>query len=122
MARSARKEAYSRRHRYDAPGSFGPILRHGRKLRGRYVVVNVATGRSAESRLGLALTRRGIPRAVDRNRLRRIAREAFRRHRLKHAGLDCVIALRGAYDEMNAQAIADELRGLFNQLVQDAGA
>ena len=36
MPRGARKEGYSRRHRFTARGSFGPILKGSRKLRGRF--------------------------------------------------------------------------------------
>jgi ribonuclease P protein component len=116
MARSARKESYSRRHRYDAHGSFGVVLRSPRKVKGRLAVIHVITGRSNDSRLGLALTRRLVPHAVDRNRIKRMAREAFRRHALKHAGLDCVVALRGAFEATHAAAVKDEIRALFDQL------
>ena len=122
MARSARKEGYSRHHRYDAHGSFGVILRSSRKLKGRLAVIHVIAGRSAESRLGIALTRRLVPRAVDRNRLKRMAREAFRRHPVKHAGLDCVVALRGTFEASHAAAVAEEVRALFDQLARPARA
>ncbi len=116
MARSARKEGYSRRHRYDAHGSFGVVLRGSRKLRGGFAVIHVTAGRGVESRLGIALTRRLVPRAVDRNRLKRMAREAFRRHPVKHAGLDCVVALRGAFDAAHVAAVVEEIRAQFDQL------
>ena len=50
------------------------------------------------SRFGVALTRRLVPSSVARNRLKRIAREAFRRHELRSAGLDCVLTLRTRID------------------------
>ena len=122
MPRNARKEGYSRRHRYDAHGSFGVVLRGSRKVKGRLAVIHVIAGRSTESRLGVALTRRLVARAVDRNRIKRMAREAFRRHPLKHAGLDCVIALRGAFEASHALAVRDEIRALFDQLARPARA
>jgi ribonuclease P protein component len=45
-----------------------------------------------EARLGLAISRRVAPRAVDRNRLRRLARESFRQ--LTLAPLDYVVMAR----------------------------
>ena len=122
MARSARKEGYSRRHRYDAHGSFGVVLRGPRKLKGRFAVIHVAAGRGPASRLGIALTRRLVPRAVDRNRLKRMTREAFRRHSVKNLGLDCVVALRGSFDTANAAPTLEEILGLFDQLAARARA
>src|SRR5262245_25709664 len=118
MARSARREGFSRRHRYDAPGSFAPVLRGSRKLRGRFAVLHVTAARGRSSRLGVALTRRLVARAVDRNRLKRIAREIFRRHPAKHAGLDCVIALRTRIDRADEAAAAAEIRAFLDQLAQ----
>ncbi len=118
MARSARKEGYSRRHRYEAPGSFGIVLRGSRKRRGRFTVLHVAAGRNADSRLGVALTRRLIARAVDRNRLKRIAREVFRRNPVKHAGLDCVISLRAPLEASDEAAAAAEIRALFDEVAR----
>ena len=45
-------------------------------------------------RLGLAVSRRVSPRAVDRNRLKRIVRESFRHHRgmlAQGGGMDIVV-------------------------------
>jgi len=48
----------------------------------------------AEARLGLAVSRRVSPKAVDRNRLKRLVRESFRRHRralASRGGVDLVV-------------------------------
>lgn len=116
MPRSARHEGYSRRHRFSARGSFGTILRSARKLRGRYAVIHVAPGRSGQSRLGIALTRRLVPLSVDRNRVKRMVREAFRRHEAKRAGFDCVVALRERYDRGQSVALVAEIESLLGQL------
>jgi ribonuclease P protein component len=115
MSRDARPEGFSRRYRFSTRGAFGPVLRGSRKVRGRLVVIHVVPGRSEASRLGIALTRRLVPAALERNRVKRIAREVFRRHPLKAAGLDCVIALRERFDATQAQALRDELAQLFDQ-------
>lgn len=44
-----------------------------------------------EARLGLAISKKCARRAVDRNRLKRIARESFRENRPTMPGVDVVI-------------------------------
>jgi ribonuclease P protein component len=121
MPRSAREQGFSRRHRFAARGSFGPVLRAGRKVRGAMVVVHALCAAPGASRLGIALTRRLVPSSVDRSLLKRAMRETFRRHALKHDGLDCVVALRQRFDAASADAIRAEVTGLFD-LLHETGA
>jgi ribonuclease P protein component len=116
MSRETRRQGYSRIHRFAERGSFGPILRSPRKLRGRLALIHVAAGRSSNGRLGLALTRRLVPLSVDRSLVKRIVREAFRRHPVKASGLDCVFMLRTRFERAQAAAIAQEAGELFSRL------
>ena len=120
MPRSDRREGLSRRHRFSERGSFGPVLRSPRKLRGRYAVIHVSSGRDAASRLGIALTRRLVRSAVHRNQIKRSVREAFRRHPVKEAGVDCVVTLRERYQPQDRRAIVAEVRGLFDRIAPAA--
>ena len=116
MAPSAPAQGLSRRHRFDARGSFGALLRGGRKARGELAVVHAGQGRQGASRLGIALTRRLVPLATDRNYVKRLIREAFRRHRVKAVGVDCVVTLRGKWRSSDAGLLATEIRSLFDQI------
>jgi ribonuclease P protein component len=119
MPRSARPEGYSRRHRFAARGSFGSVLRGSRKLRGRLAVIHVGPGREGISRLGIALTRRLVPRSVDRNLVKRLMRDTFRRHAVKHSGFDCVLALRERFAASQCEVMMEEVRLLFDQLARN---
>jgi ribonuclease P protein component len=55
---------------------------------------------------------------VQRNQLKRLVREAFRRHGLKAAGFDCVITLRSRLAPAERAAAIEEIRGLLDQALQ----
>jgi ribonuclease P protein component len=64
----------------------------GARIHARFMTVFVVPNGGAESRVGVAATRK-LGSAVERNRAKRRARELFRRHKLA-AGLDIVIVPR----------------------------
>jgi ribonuclease P protein component len=115
MPRTARVQGYSRRHRFAARGSFGGVLRGARKLKGRLVVLHMLPMATRYPRLGIALTRRLVPTAVQRNHVKRIAREAFRRHECKSAGFDLVLTLREKLRAEDRDALATEIVALLDR-------
>ncbi|MEN8174850.1 MAG: ribonuclease P protein component [Pseudomonadota bacterium] len=50
--------------------------------------------REGNARLGLAISRKLVRRAVDRNRIKRLVRESFRQHQVQLKGLDVVVLAR----------------------------
>lgn len=117
MTRGARKEGLSRRHRFAGRGAFVPVLRSPRKHRGATSILHVLAGRPGESRLGLTLPKRFARRAVDRNRMKRLARETFRHHGVRNAGLDLVIAPRQSISRDAEAAWVAEVGGLLDRAV-----
>jgi len=115
MPRGARAEGFPRRHRFSVQGSFGPVLRNSRKLRSPHAVLHVSPGLTGSSRLGVALTRRMLRSAVDRNRMKRALREAFRRHRVKGEGLDLVVMFKAPFAPAEERAVVGEVMGLFDK-------
>jgi ribonuclease P protein component len=97
------------------------VLRAPRKVRGSLAVVHAVAARGEVSRLGIALTRRLVPRSTDRNRVKRLVRETFRRHPLKKAALDCVVSLRERFDARSLPALRGEIGSLFDRLAGPDG-
>lgn len=65
-------------------------MSHARRSSDEYFTVLARTNDLDHARLGLAISRKAARRAVDRNRLKRIAREAFR-HRPTESPVDIVV-------------------------------
>ncbi|WP_242470782.1 ribonuclease P protein component [Thiocystis violacea] len=78
--------------------------------RSGFVVLYRPNGLDA-ARLGLAIAKKRARRAVDRNRLKRIARESFRIHCSTLPGVDIVVLC-------SAGATAEPNRRLFDALEQ----
>jgi ribonuclease P protein component len=116
MPRNARNEGYSRRHRFSTRGSFAPALHSSRKFRGRLAVIHTIAGTEGISRLGVALTRRLVPSAVQRNLVKRLVRETFRKHAARSAGIDCVVTLRERFDPARAGPMVAEVRELLDKI------
>lgn len=111
-----RAHALPKTYRIGGEGAFGPVLRSGIKMRGEHLVVHAVPGTSEGSRIGIAVSRRNLPSAVRRNRVKRIVREAFRRHPLKVSGMDCVVVLRQRIEPSAMGLLRDEVTGLFDRL------
>lgn len=93
------------RHRAQYRQMARPEARHV----GRWIVIDLRSNGLTISRLGITVTRR-YGKAHDRNRFKRIVREAFRLSRhLLPVGIDLNIKPRSAANEASSQEIYEEL-------------
>ena len=77
------------------PEAYRRVFDDARRLRSPAFTVLVHERQPpAEPRLGLAISRKCARRAVDRNRIKRIVRESFRRHRAGLPSVDVVVLCR----------------------------
>jgi len=74
----------------DAAG-YGQVFKRNKRLTNRHWIVLGHRSGSDQSRLGLAIAKKRAKRAVDRNRIKRIARESFRHNRVHLKGYDAVV-------------------------------
>jgi ribonuclease P protein component len=80
-------------------------------------VVLLQPGRGeAGARLGLAISKRMAPRAVDRNRIRRIIRETFRKRWDLLPGVDMVFLIRNRPRDLSSAALHAELSRLWTRV------
>jgi ribonuclease P protein component len=81
-----------------------------------YFMVLAVTGIHGSARLGLAISKKQARRAVDRNRLKRLTREVFRRHAVRHAGIDLVVMARSAALAADNHLLSAALTRHFSRL------
>lgn len=73
-----RPAGFSRRYRLTTSTQFGRVFAHSSRSSDRYFTVLSRANNLSTARLGLAVSRRVAKHAVERNRLKRLARETFR--------------------------------------------
>jgi ribonuclease P protein component len=71
----------------------GLALKAGRRFRGARFSLYGRPNAAGLARIALVVPKKLVPLAVDRNRIRRIARESFRLHQEHLLGLDVVVRL-----------------------------
>ena len=83
------------------------------------VVLADSQRQAAVNRLGLAITKKKVKRAHERNRIKRLTREYFRLHQHQlNAQVDILLTIKQFSDDMQNQAIVQQLAMGFN-LIND---
>lgn len=94
-------------HEYEA------VFAQGRVVSSRLFVVRIRSNDLSHARLGLIASRKALPRAVDRNRGKRLVREVFRRALQDLGAIDVVVQLRAELRKQNNAAARRDLFALF---------
>lgn len=115
MSRGVRKEGLSRRHRFRGRDSFRSLLRGPRKFAGMYAVLHLSPAITPATRFGISVGRKTAKLAVQRNQIKRRAREVFRRHELKLRNVDVVLTLTPRFKPELVAELAAELVELMDR-------
>ena len=113
---------FSPDQRLHSPAEFGRVFAEPARSSDRFFTVLARpTGRPA-ARLGLTVARRAAKRAVDRNRLKRLARESFRHRASSLPPWDFVVLARAGADKAERRVLRASLDRHFEQLTKTAAA
>ena len=77
--------------------------------------IKINTNSSDYARIGMIVAKRIERKAVRRNRIKRLIREAFRKHRQVIKGMDCVMQLRHSLASPDLAHIYQEATMLLNK-------
>jgi len=98
-------------------GDFAALRQASGRYGGRCFSVRYRQNDLAVARLGLAISKRVSKRAVERNRIKRLARESFRRIRHELPAVDLVIMAREQAAGRPGNELLAELDALWRKLL-----
>ncbi|WP_130620814.1 ribonuclease P protein component [Dyella amyloliquefaciens] len=97
-------------------GDFAALRHVSGRFGGRCFSVRYRPNGLDQPRMGLAISKRVSKRAVDRNRIKRLVRESFRRHRLELPPIDLMVMAREQAVHLPGPELLDELQLLWKKL------
>jgi len=85
---------FRRAMRMNRPGDFTRVFRQGKRFGGGGLTIISLPGSAGHPRLGLAIAKKHIKLASQRNRMKRLIRESFRHHQAALDSMDIVVLSR----------------------------
>lgn len=107
---------FPRSHRLLKAAEFKQVFDARQRIGGRFFVLHWSNSASGQPRLGLAISRKVDPRAVGRNRLKRLTRESFRQKAAELPPFDLVMLARTPAREASNEQLVAELGWLWRKL------
>ncbi len=112
-------EGFGRDRRLTHARDYGQVFADNFRCGDRYMTLLVHRRTDEGSaRLGLAIAKKQIRRAVDRNRIKRIIRESFRRQREQLPPVDIVVMVRRPLLELEQKEIFSRLQRLWHKITE----
>jgi ribonuclease P protein component len=94
LTSAVKRHGFPRSLRLNRSGDFQPVFEQANRSADRYLTVLARANGAQKPRLGLAISRKQVADATDRNRIKRLVRESFRLNQHDLGGLDFIVMAR----------------------------
>ena len=112
--------AFPKSYRLTKTDEFSSVFGFRKALKSKHFLLHYRLRTAEEvpgARLGLVVAKRFLRRSVDRNLIRRLAREHFRLMRCKLLSRDLILRLAAKPDALDRRALAQEIQGLLGKMI-----
>ncbi|MDX1796696.1 MAG: ribonuclease P protein component [Hydrogenovibrio sp.] len=107
---------FPKAYRLLSPKDFQFVFAQAEKFANRHWTLIVRPNQLPYPRIGLAIAKKQLVRAVWRNRIKRLAREAFRQHKQALSGYDIVVLSRRGMEEIDNATLNKSFEHLIRQI------
>ncbi len=112
---------FTRESRILTPSQFQNIFSNPTRFSTQHFTVLTTPNNDEQNRLGLAIAKKRVKLAVQRNRIKRLVRESFRlnQHKLPH--IDMVIMVKSGVDTLENEDISKQIYGIWRKIDRRLG-
>ena len=89
------------------------------RVSNQHVLILAKNQRRPYARLGLVVAKKKIPKAVTRNRFKRLSREHFRLRKESLSGLDLIVLARANIQDLSEQQQNQIFESVFTNLIEN---
>ena len=112
------RKSFSRSNRLVHAQQYRQVFEHNFRIRDEYITLLIGHQRGDQPRLGFAIAKKQVKRAVDRNRLKRLFRESFRLNQQDLPDVDMVIMVRQNILKLTHSEIYLRLNKLWQKVIE----
>ena len=109
-------ESFPRTSRLTRAADYRAVFQANTRISDDCFTLLFATRDSTPPRLGLAVSKKQVKRAVDRNRIKRIIRQSFRVHQNQLPGVDVVVMVRFKILQLSNRQMFNRLHKLWDRI------
>jgi len=115
---SGENNHFPRSYRLISANDYKQVFKKPSKVSSPALLFLFNVNNKASSRLGLAIAKKQLPLAVDRNRIKRLIRESFREKHSLLASIDIVVLARNKCLNMDNKGIRIHLDQMWNKVIK----
>ena len=114
---------FNRESRLLTPGHFQSVFEKPIRFGSRHFTILITPSTLPDdscknNRLGLAIAKKRVKLAVQRNRIKRIIRESFRLNQHELPAIDMVVMVKSGIDQLDNKIINQELTKIWRKIIQ----
>lgn len=107
---------FGRELRLLTPGDFQQVFAKANRFSSYHITILTNNSPSNFNRLGLAIAKKRVKLAVDRNRIKRLVREKFRLNNAKLPPIDMVVMVKSGADKLSNEELNKQLDYLWRKI------
>jgi ribonuclease P protein component len=100
------------------PAEFKQVSQQGRRSKRALLTAGYTPGTASSARLGLAIAKKSVPLAAQRNRVKRLIREAFRNNHARLPAVDLVFYASPGLSRLDNDAIRTLIADVWTQVIE----